>query len=132
MVLALFAISSYICVVDIKSHLITNRALVCASLTFLSLSALTQWHVHPLTGLLVIFVAPLILMLGIGAGDIKLLILLTFFFIPFSWKVGTEFLLSFSFICLALLAERLVRSHSLAGSIALAPAICGAVIWCAR
>ena len=132
MFLALIAISSYICVVDIKSHLITNRALGFASLTFLSLSALTQRHVHPLTGLLVILVTPLILMLGIGAGDVKLLILLTFFFIPFSWKVGTEFLLSFSYICLALLAERLVRSHSLAGSIALAPAICGAVIWCAR
>jgi hypothetical protein len=61
-----------------------------------------------------------------------LLIVLTFFFVPCSWQVAAEFLLSFSFICLALLAERLVRSHSLAGSIALAPAICGAVIWCAR
>jgi Flp pilus assembly protein protease CpaA len=129
---ALIAISIYISYVDIKRHLITNRALLCATSIFLLLSAFTRIEVQPLSCLLVLVSAPLVLWLGVGAGDIKLLALLAFFFIPFSWQIGTRFLLAFSLISSALLAQRLIKSHSLAGSLALAPAICGAVIWCAR
>jgi Flp pilus assembly protein protease CpaA len=132
MFVALIAISIYISYVDIKWHLITNRALLFSFFTFLTLSPITRSEVHPLSGLLVLVLAPPVLWLGVGAGDIKLLAILTFFFIPFSWQFGTRFLLAFSLISSTLLALRLIKSHSLAGSLALAPAICGAVIWCAR
>jgi PTH1 family peptidyl-tRNA hydrolase len=72
------------------------------------------------------------LRIGIGAGDIKLLSVLAFFFAPLTWDLASRFLLSFTLISATLLIIALVRSRSFAGSIALAPAICGAVIWCAR
>jgi len=129
---ALIAISIYLSFIDIQKHLITNRALVLAGYIFLSISAATNSPVNPFTGLIVVLLAPVILKFGIGAGDIKLLVVLSIFFIPLSWQFVARFLLAFSLISSAFLAQQLVKSRSLAGSLALAPAICGAVIWCAR
>ena len=129
---ALIAISLYISFVDIQRHRIANRALLIALLILLPLAAQLKSEIHPMSALLVLLCTPLALKVGIGAGDIKLLSLLSFFFIPLTWQVGARFLLSFSLIALALLAYQLGRFRSLSGSVALAPAICGAVIWCAR
>lgn len=132
MFVALILFSLYISFVDIRHHRISNRVLWITFLFLLSLSAATHIHVYPLSGLSVLLFTPLILQARIGAGDIKLLIVLSFFYIPITWDMASDFLLSFTLIATALLIIQLVRSHSFAGSIALAPAICGAVIWCAR
>jgi Flp pilus assembly protein protease CpaA len=129
---ALILISIYVSFQDVRHHRISNRVLSIAILLLLSLSVATQRSMYPITALAVLIPAPLILRAGIGAGDIKLLAVLAFFFIPFSWDMASEFLLSFTLISATLLVIALVRRHSFAGSIALAPAICGAVIWCAR
>ena len=132
MFVALILFSLYISVADIFHHRISNRVLLITFLSLLSLSFITHTDLHPLTGLLVLLLAPLILRIGIGAGDIKLLSVLAFFFVPLTWDFASRFLLSFTLISATLLIIALVRSRSFAGSIALAPAICGAVIWCAR
>ena len=131
MFLALVLISIYISFEDVRHHRISNRALSMTFLLLLSLSVATQRDMHPITGLAVLILAPLFLRAGVGAGDIKLLAVLAFFF-PLSRDMASEFLLSFTLISAILLVIALVRRHSFAGSIALAPAICGAVIWCAR
>lgn len=132
MFVALVLISLYISVQDALNHRISNRVLFISLIFLLSLSVVTQRDLHPISGLSVLFIAPLILRAGIGAGDIKLLSILAVFFIPLSWEIASDFLLSFTLISGILLLIELVGTHSLAGSIALAPAICGAVIWCAR
>ena len=132
MFVALILFSLYISFVDIRYHRISNRVLWITFLSLLSLSVATHTDVYPLTGLSVLLLTPLILWARIGAGDIKLLIVLSFFYIPITWDMASDFLLSFTLIATALLIIQLIRFHSFAGSIALAPAICGAVIWCAR
>jgi Flp pilus assembly protein protease CpaA len=132
MFLALILISLYISFVDFRHHRISNRDLLLTFLLLLSLSAITQTGVHPLTAFSILLFSPLILRARIGAGDIKLLTVLAFFFIPLTWDIASDFSLSFTLITAALLVIQLLRSHSFAESIALAPAICGAVIWCAR
>jgi hypothetical protein len=44
----------------------------------------------------------------------------------------TQFAIAFAAISSALVIWSIVKEKSLKSSIALAPAICGAVIWCAR
>lgn len=132
MFVALIFISLHISFVDVRTHRISNRVLLITFISLFALSVVTTRDLYPLSGLSVLLLTPLILKVGVGAGDIKLLTVLAFFFIPLTWSMASEFLLSFTFITLALLLIALVRSHSFSGSIALAPAICGAVIWCAR
>jgi Flp pilus assembly protein protease CpaA len=129
---ALIVISLYISAVDFREHRIANRALGVAFLILLSLSFYSNNGLYPITGLFVLIFTPLILFSGIGAGDIKLLAMLSFFFIPPTWQAAATFLLAFSLIATALLAYQLGKTRSFSGSVALAPAICGAVIWCAR
>ena len=132
MFVALILFSLYISFVDIRHHRISNRVLWITFLSLILLSVATHTDVYPLTGLSVLLLTPLILWARIGAGEIKLLIVLSFFYIPITWDMASDFLLSFTLIATALLIIQLIRFHSFAGSIALAPAICGAVIWCAR
>lgn len=132
MFVALILLSLYFSFIDVRHHQISNRALLITFASLISLSILTQTGVYPLTGLAVLLFTPLILWAKIGAGDIKLMTVLAFFYIPITWNMASDFLLSFTLISATLLAIALVRSHSFARSIALAPAICGAVIWCAR
>ena len=129
---ALILISIYISFEDVRHHRISNRVLAISFLFLLSLSLVTQRSMNPITALAVLILAPLILRAGIGAGDIKLLAVLAFFFMQLSWNMASDFLLSFALIAAILLVIALVRRGSFSGSIALAPAICGAVIWCAR
>jgi len=132
MLIALILISIYISFVDIRTHRISNRTLIFTFLFLFSLSLFIQTSIHPLTALAVLSLSPLILWARIGGGDLKLLIVLCFFYIPITWGMASDFLLSFTLIATTFLVIQLIRFHSFAGSIALAPAICGAVIWCAR
>jgi Flp pilus assembly protein protease CpaA len=132
MFVALILFSLYISFVDVRHHRISNRVLLITFLSLLALSVITETGVHPLTGFSVLLFTPLILLARIGAGDIKLLTVLALFFIPLTWDMASDFLLSFTLISATLLIIRLAKSQSFTGSIALAPAICGAVIWCAR
>jgi|LauGreSuBDMM15SN_2_FD.fasta_scaffold108024_2 Flp pilus assembly protein protease CpaA len=132
MFVALILFSLYISFVDVRHHRISNRVLLITFLSLLALSVITETGVHPLTGFSVLLFTPLILLARIGAGDIKLLTVLALFFIPLTWDMASDFLLSFTLISATLLIIRVAKSQSFSGSIALAPAICGAVIWCAR
>lgn len=132
MFVALVLISIYISLVDLRTHRISNRILLFTFLFLFFLSLIIQTTIHPVTALAALIISPLILYARIGAGDIKLLTVLVFFFIPLTLDMASDFLLSFTLIATALLIIQLIRFHSFAGSIALAPAICGAVIWCAR
>jgi Flp pilus assembly protein protease CpaA len=67
----------------------------------------------------------------VGAGDIKLLILTAFFYLPPNLAILIRFLSAFSAIAVSLIFFTLFKEKSLQSSIALAPAICGAVIWSA-
>jgi Flp pilus assembly protein protease CpaA len=129
---ALILISLYISFEDFRHHRISNRVLLISLGSLLVISFITHTDIHPLSALSVLLLTPLTLQAGIGAGDMKLLTVLAFFFIPLTWEMAADFIFSFTLITAVLLAIALVRSHSFAGSIALAPAICGAVIWCAR
>jgi Flp pilus assembly protein protease CpaA len=129
---ALILISLYISFEDVRHHRISNRVLLISLGSLLLISFITHTDLHPLSALLVLLFTPLILRARIGAGDMKLLTVLAFFFIPLTWDMAADYIFSFTLISAALLAIALARSHSFAGSIALAPAICGAVIWCAR
>ena len=129
---ALILISLYISFEDFRHHRISNRVLLISLGSLLVISFITHTDIHPLSALSVLLLTPLTLQAGIGAGDIKLLTVLAFFFIPLTWEMAADFIFSFTLISAVLLASALARSHSFAGSIALAPAICGAVIWCAR
>lgn len=132
MFVALVLISIYISLVDLRTHRISNRILLFTFLFLFFLSLIIQTTIFPVTALAALIISPLILYARIGAGDIKLLTVLVFFFIPLTLDMASDFLLSFTLIATALLIIQLIRFHSFAGSIALAPAICGAVIWCAR
>jgi Flp pilus assembly protein protease CpaA len=132
MFVALILFSLYISFVDVRHHRISNRVLLITFLSLLALAVITETGVHPLTGFSVLLFTPLILRARIGAGDIKLLTVLALFFIPLTWDMASDFLLSFTLISATLLIIRVAKSQSFSGSIALAPAICGAVIWCAR
>ena len=132
MIFALTAISLYLSVMDLKFHKILNRNLLISLILLAIGSQLSGSELNPVSALLVLLCTPVCLKLGIGAGDLKLLSLLAFFFIPLSWSVILGFLRAFSTISLGLLVIQLFRIRSLAGNIALAPAICGSVIWCAR
>jgi len=129
---ALILISLYISFEDFRHHRISNRVLLISLGSLLVISFVTHTDIHPLSALSVLLLTPLTLQAGIGAGDMKLLTVLAFFFIPLTWEMAADFIFSFTLISAVLLASSLARSHSFAGSIALAPAICGAVIWCAR
>jgi Flp pilus assembly protein protease CpaA len=129
---ALILISLYISFEDFRHHRISNRVLLISLGSLLVISFITHTDIHPLSALSVLLLTPLTLQAGIGAGDMKLLTVLAFFFIPLTWEMAADFIFSFTLISAVLLASALARSHSFAGSIALAPAICGAVIWCAR
>ena len=72
-----------------------------------------------------------ILRLKIGGGDIKLFAVLSLFFLPISLDSLFEFVSVFSIIAALLIVFTLLKERTLQSSIALAPAICGAFIWCA-
>jgi Flp pilus assembly protein protease CpaA len=132
MFLALCAISVYISLVDLKTKKITNRSLVVSALIFSAISIIGFSDIHLRSILFFLLISPILICFGIGAGDVKLLLLLSVFFIPFSLTALSDFLVGLSVMSAILIILHRARSKSSNASIAFAPAICGAVIWCAR
>jgi Flp pilus assembly protein protease CpaA len=69
---------------------------------------------------------------GLGAGDVKLAALLSLFFLPNTLSAFSDALTGFLVTSSLSILVHLIFGRKLADSIALAPAICGAFIWCAR
>ncbi len=129
--LALISFSIYISYNDLKSHRIPNKSLFCALLFFLSLALIQGAPVYPESAIVSILISPVLIKLRVGAGDIKLLILFSFFFLPPALEISIRFLTALSVIATFLIFFTLFKEKTLRSSIALAPAICGAVIWSA-
>lgn len=132
MYLALIGFSLYISYIDLKTHRISNKSLLLAFPIFLALTLIDGSSLNPRSALSSALLAPILMKAKVGAGDLKLLILLAFFFLPCTLFVGVQFLTAFSLGALALILQSGMKHRNLHSSIALAPAICGAVIWCAR
>ena len=131
MYLALILFSIYISYFDFKSHKIPNKAILIALIFFASHTLLESGRIYPQSALLTLLSSPLFLKFKIGAGDIKLFAALSTFFLPFSFEMAVAFISAFSAIAALLLVISIIKQRSLQSSIALAPAICGAFIWCA-
>ena len=131
MYIALLFFSIYISYIDLKIHRIQNKAVLLALIFFASLTLLEGGSFYPQSAFLALLTSPLSLKVKIGAGDIKLFATLSAFFLPFSFDVVVEFTTVFSAIAALFTLLTILKQRSLQSSIALAPAICGAFIWCA-
>ena len=131
MYLSLVVFSIYFSYVDLMCHKIRNRAILLALIFFLSFALLENEIFYPQNVLLVLLCTPLALKFKIGAGDIKLFATLSAFFLPLSVNTTVQFVSAFSAIAALLVVITIIKARTLQSSIALAPAICGAFIWCA-
>ena len=131
MYLALIGFSIYISCIDLKSHKIGNQTLLLALSTLSTLSIIQGHALHLRIALIILLVSPILLKLSVGAGDIKLSMVFGFFFAPSSLKMVQEFTYVFCAIAAFCMVITILKQRSLQSSIALAPAICGAFIWCA-
>jgi Flp pilus assembly protein protease CpaA len=129
--IALLFFSIYISYIDLKIHKIQNKAVLLALIFFASLTLLEGGSFYPQSAFLALLTSPLSLKVKIGAGDIKLFATLSAFFLPFSFDAVVEFTTVFSAIAALFTLLTILKQRSLQSSIALAPAICGAFIWCA-
>ena len=131
MYLALIGFSIYISYIDLKIHKIRNRTLLFAFSTLSALSTFQGQIFHLRIVLLILLISPIFLKLGVGAGDIKLSAVFAVFFAPTSLRMALDFTYVFSAIAAFLTLISAFKERSIQSSIALAPAICGAFIWCA-
>ena len=132
MFIALLGFSIYISLVDVMRHRITNRSLLIGAIAFALLAIFEERTLYWSSSLLTLALAPVALSAKIGAGDIKLTSLLALYFLPLEHSILVQALICFVVISSAFLIFNIAKENSLKSSIALAPAICGAVIWCAR
>ena len=131
MYFSLIVFSIYFSYIDLKSHKIRNRTILLALICFASLTLFESGAFYPQSSLLVLLCSPLALKFKIGAGDVKLFATLSAFFLPLSLNATVQFLSAFSAIAALLMVITIIKARTLQSSIALAPAICGAFIWCA-
>jgi len=129
--LALIAFSGIVSIRDLITQRISNRSLLFGLFGFTILAGFDGWSIYPKSLLLSSLATPLFLKLRIGAGDLKLLLLLSFFFLPSTFAILVKFLTAIALISTILILLHLSVGRSLRSNIAFAPAICGAVIWCA-
>ncbi|QLL25020.1 hypothetical protein DLE04_04890 [Actinobacteria bacterium IMCC26103] len=132
MFIALVVFSSYLTFKDLRTHRIANKSLLLGLFGFAALSCIQGSSIHPKSLLISALVAPIFLKFRLGAGDVKLLFLLSTFFLPSSLVALLKFLTALSAISTLLIFLHTVGGRSLRSEIAFAPAICGAVIWCAK
>ena len=131
MYLALIGFSIYISYIDLKIHKIRNATLILALSTLSTLSIIHGQSPHLRIALIALLISPILLKLSVGAGDIKLFIVFGIFFAPSSIKMVQEFTFVFSAIAALVTVIDVLKKRSIQANIALAPAICGAFIWCA-
>lgn len=131
MYFGLICFSIYISFIDLKSHRIPNRAILFALIFFLTLTALQGRGLNPVSAVISLLAAPLLFKLKVGAGDVKLFMILSTFFLPNTIEMVVAFSTAFSVIAALLTLITTVKERTLHSNVALAPAICGAFIWCA-
>ena len=131
MYLALIGFSIYISYIDLKMHKIRNQTLILSLLTLLTLSIIQGQVFHLRIALIALLISPFFLKLSVGAGDVKLFIVFAIFFAPSSLKMVQEFTYVFCAIAGLITVIDVLKKRSIQANIALAPAICGAFIWCA-
>uniref|UniRef100_UPI00404B1AF1 prepilin peptidase n=1 Tax=Candidatus Planktophila sp. TaxID=2175601 RepID=UPI00404B1AF1 len=130
---ALLLISSlYISLVDIATHKIRNRTLIFIGTGFSAITILFNGEIYLASALIVLSLGLLAICFGLGAGDVKLAALFALFFLPLEVSRWSGLIQGFIVGSSLLLIFHLSRRRSMADSIALAPAICTAFIWCAR
>lgn len=132
MSLLLVVISIYISLIDWKYHKIPNKSLLVSLALLGCLSLSTHSELHFRESFLLGTLCLIGYKFGLGAGDVKLIALLALFFFPRTPDRLIDLVGGFLTASVALLLIDRFRGRSFADSIALAPAICGAFIWCAR
>jgi prepilin peptidase CpaA len=114
-----------IAVIDLYRHRIPNLLLLLLTGSILWRADFTIRPQYAISVLLVSLVG--YWRFGVGAGDVKLLLLITLFLTPASETV--DYWISFSIIGALHILLKWSTSHSLKGNIALAPSLCGAVLY---
>ena len=124
--------SIFLSLYDLKYHRISNKALCALLLIFLTFSHLEKSQLHIVNALILFSFLLIAYHFGLGAGDVKLILLLSIFFLP-TTHLGANRLISGFVVFSALsIAVNRIRGRLLSDSMAMAPAICAAYIWCAR
>jgi Flp pilus assembly protein protease CpaA len=114
----------FIAIFDLMWHRIPNISLLILLIATLVTGSVT---VLPLYAMIALFFSLLAYRhCGLGAGDVKLLIIITLFMTPHNQIA--YFWFYFSLICVSLLTLHFAVTRSIKGNIALAPALCGAVL----
>jgi len=130
--LTLFLLSTYISLFDWKYHRITNSSLLVSFVVLTAVSRFTDSEVHIVDSTLILLISLVCYKYGLGAGDVKLIALLSIFFLTNASAGLVDLVAGFTVASLILIAMHRFQGRSLADPIALAPAICAAFIWCAR
>ena len=132
MYLTLILLSAYISLFDWKHHRITNKSLLLSFVGLSAISLLTNSSLRIWASTILLLFCIVGYKYGLGAGDVKLIALLSLFFFPRTPERLIDLVEGFVATSMALIIIVRFRGRSFADSIALAPAICAAFIWCAR
>ena len=132
MYLTLILVSIYISLVDWQFHRIANKSLLLSFIGFGVMSLVTSNDLHIMGTVASLLFSLVGYRNGLGAGDVKLIALLSLFFLPNTYAGLIDLLGGFTLAALISILFHRVQGKSLADSIALAPSICAAFIWCAR
>lgn len=124
--------STYFSVRDILSHRIRNLDLLIFTGIALCISWFSSSDIYPVSfavvSLVSIFIAAIS---GLGMGDVKLVSVFSFFYVPLAVSSYADLLLGLCIGSAATLAIGLVRRKSFDFAMPFAPAICFGVIYCA-
>ena len=124
--------SIYISLFDWKYHRITNKSLLISLVGFSALNHLTDGDLRFMGSWILLLFCMVAYKFGLGAGDVKLIALLSIFFLPNTSARLADLVGAFSVVALISISIHRLQGRSLAEPMALAPAICAAFIWCAR
>lgn len=114
----------FIAIEDFRSHRISNRSLLVLIFCIV-VSQECYWN--PCYSIASLFVAIIAYrFLGLGGGDVKLIVVITLLLTPHGEIVN--YWLYASIFSLVLIALHLLIFRTIKGAIALAPALCGAVL----
>lgn len=130
--LTLVLLSTYISLFDWKYHRISNNCLLISFVVLTAVGRITDSELHIVGSMIVLLICLVGYKFGLGAGDVKLIVLLSTFFLPNTSAGLVDLVGGFAVASLILISLHRLKGRSLADPIALAPAICAAFIWCAR
>ena len=130
--LTLVLLSTYISLFDWKYHRISNNCLLISFVVLTAVGRITDSELHIVGSMIVLLICLVGYKFGLGAGDVKLIMLHSTFFLPNTSAGLVDLVGGFAVASLILISIHRLKGRSLADPIALAPAICAAFIWCAR